>query len=378
MSTLIVEIVRIKQIDVHPNADKLELAQIKGWQCVVPKGEYKAGDLVLYIPIDSILPPHIEGALFPEGSKIKLDKSRVRTIKIRGAYSQGMVCKPEQLNIESYKEGDDFKDRLGITKFEPQEHFSRSYNQVKQSKKNPHFFKYTDIENYANYPDIFIPGEKVTVTEKIHGANFRFGLCLCEANTFWKKVKRIFGFLPKYEFCYGSHNVQLQDRTPKKHACIDQNFFKKAVEKYNLKDAIEDVKSDIKNIHGTKCESIIVYGEIYGPNIQSGYHYGIKDGDVGLVVFDVMVDGKYLNTIDALTSCIFACIPIVPVLYNDEFDYSRIEKLTEGDSVLCPTQKVREGVVIKPVHESTVYCGRKVLKLLSKEYLANKNNTEFH
>lgn len=46
MSSLIVEVSRIEQIAPHPNADKLELAQIKGWQCVVPRAKYRAGDLV--------------------------------------------------------------------------------------------------------------------------------------------------------------------------------------------------------------------------------------------------------------------------------------------------------------------------------------------
>ena len=65
MSDFKVEVVRIKEILEHPNADKLELATIKGWQCVIPKGIYKAGYVVIYIPIDSILPQEIEEKIFP-------------------------------------------------------------------------------------------------------------------------------------------------------------------------------------------------------------------------------------------------------------------------------------------------------------------------
>jgi hypothetical protein len=46
MSSLIVEVSRIERVLPHANADALELAHIKGWQCVVPKGRYAAGDLV--------------------------------------------------------------------------------------------------------------------------------------------------------------------------------------------------------------------------------------------------------------------------------------------------------------------------------------------
>ena len=51
MATLIVEVCRIDRVLAHPNADALELAHIKGWQCVVPKGRYAGGTLVTYVPI---------------------------------------------------------------------------------------------------------------------------------------------------------------------------------------------------------------------------------------------------------------------------------------------------------------------------------------
>lgn len=56
MSSLIVEVCRIENLSTHPNAEKLELARVKGWQVCVPKGRYSAGDSVVYIPIDSLLP----------------------------------------------------------------------------------------------------------------------------------------------------------------------------------------------------------------------------------------------------------------------------------------------------------------------------------
>ena len=51
-----VEVCRIKDILPHKNADKLEIAVIKGWESIVGKGEYKAGDTVVYIPVDAVLP----------------------------------------------------------------------------------------------------------------------------------------------------------------------------------------------------------------------------------------------------------------------------------------------------------------------------------
>ena len=99
MSTHRVEITLISEIFEHPNADRLELAKVEetDWQVVVGKGQFMMGDTCVYIPIDSLLSPRLEEHLFPPDSKITLEKSRVRSIKIRGAISQGMVINPREL-----------------------------------------------------------------------------------------------------------------------------------------------------------------------------------------------------------------------------------------------------------------------------------------
>ncbi len=56
MSSLICEVVKVKEIISHNNADRLEIVKIKGWKCISSKGRYKVGDEVVYIPIDSLIP----------------------------------------------------------------------------------------------------------------------------------------------------------------------------------------------------------------------------------------------------------------------------------------------------------------------------------
>ena len=47
----------IDEIKPIPNADKIELARVGGWQVVVSKADnYKVGDKVIYIEIDSKVP----------------------------------------------------------------------------------------------------------------------------------------------------------------------------------------------------------------------------------------------------------------------------------------------------------------------------------
>lgn len=49
----LVTIKKIDQIKSIPNADKIELAIIGGWQCVVQKDKFKVDEYVLYFEIDS-------------------------------------------------------------------------------------------------------------------------------------------------------------------------------------------------------------------------------------------------------------------------------------------------------------------------------------
>src|SRR5271157_2398245 len=49
-------IVRIPEPRVHPNADTLELLDILGYQVVAKKGNFKVGDLAVFIQPDSVVP----------------------------------------------------------------------------------------------------------------------------------------------------------------------------------------------------------------------------------------------------------------------------------------------------------------------------------
>jgi hypothetical protein len=69
---------------------------------------------------------------------------------------------------------------------------------------------------------------------------------------------------------------------------------------------------------------------------------------------------------------------MVPTLYIGVYDANYIKTLTEGPSVLEPSQTVIEGVVVRPKEEQQSFIGRKILKYISETYLLDKNNTEHH
>lgn len=373
-----VPLTNIKEILPHNNATSLEFAVVYGFKVIVTKGKYKVGDEVIYVPIDSLLPQNLENKLFPPDSKIKLNKHRIKQIKIRGEYSQGLLIDVEDVvdilgidatrRLGTYEPDEDLAERLGITKYDPPQASYQGTGSVKKRdkpKENPYFHKYGGIDNFKWYPDLFIEGEMVSVTEKIHGSNIRFGYVPYVANNLWRKLLRLLGLTPKWEWVYGSNNVQLQQRSSYT-GFYGEDVYGKVLEKYKAKDKVK--------------EGEIWYGELYGDGIQGGYHYGLKQ-EHGLVVFDLKLqsgtEAKYVDADEFHSIARQRGFESVPTLYRGPFNKEEIQKLTQGDSVFRPVQKVREGVVIKPLVETESSIGRKLLKLISEKYL-EKEQTEFH
>jgi len=259
-----------------------------------------------------------------------------------------------------FKVGQDVASVLGITKYEaPKASYQQGLGGKKRTKKkcNPYFDKYTDIDNIKNYPKVFEEGDEVIITEKTHGTNFRAGyLPRYKRNLFGKLLSLIFG---GYEFVYGSHNVQLQNKLKKK-IFYDKNVYAKIAKKYKLDEIIP--------------KNYIIYGEIYGQGIQD-LEYGKQDIDV--VFFDLKYQGKYISWKNFQEFCMERCLPTVPILYEGEYNQEILNTCTGGSSFLYPFD-IREGCVVKSLIESNhPRLGRKILKSINEEYLLRKGRTEY-
>lgn len=353
MSSLIVEVCKIDNVQKHPNADKLDVATIKGWNCIVGRNEYTPGDLVVFIPPDSLIPDSLI-----EERKLDYLKNgnRIRAVKLRGIVSQGLI-----LSIPTgskWKEGQDVAKELGITKWEPPVKQIQGASKTGRRRSNPNFYKYTDIENVRNYNDIFKDGDDVIITEKIHGSNWRAGNLRRGTRGFWNwLLGRLFG---EFEFVYGSHNVQL-DAFKARRSFYKGNPYGQIVEKYRIKDVVPP--------------GYTVYGEIYGKGIQD-LTYGFEE--VELAVFDVMKDGEYLSWPEMKDFCKARSLPTVPVLFVGQFSQDVLAAHTRGYSRLCPSQ-IREGCVVRSISEDRhMKIGRKILKSISEDYLTRKGEaTEY-
>ena len=47
---------KVRKVEPIEGADRIELAHVLGWQCVVNKGQFKEMDTAVYFEIDSFLP----------------------------------------------------------------------------------------------------------------------------------------------------------------------------------------------------------------------------------------------------------------------------------------------------------------------------------
>ena len=341
------------------NADNLEVAIIKGWSCIVQKGKYKPGDHVVFIPPDSVIPEEMI-------KKYELDYlkggGRVTTIKLRGQISQGIALQvPTKDSGKPYKLGANLADTFGIKKYEPTIKIPIKYGFMDKKKKknrNDKFHKYTDIENLNHYPSIFTKDDVVVITEKIHGTNFRAGMVPINTKTIIGKLKYLIG--KKYEFVYGSRNMQLKNYSQK--TFYQSNVYAIISRRYNLDKIIPS--------------GVVLYGEIYGKGIQD-LDYG-EDG-IDLVIFDVMEGGKYMSTTDASAIVKKLGLRSVPILYIGYYVDDVGKKFADGNSVMSKTSQIREGCVIKPYKQEEIdrKIGRKILKSINQEYLCRKNRTEF-
>jgi RNA ligase (TIGR02306 family) len=184
MATFEAKVYRLT-IEPHPNADLLELAAVGDYRAVVGKDLYKTGDFGVYIQEGSLVPKWL-----CEKYDWKLagpDANRVKAMKLRGILSQGIVVPlrdgtiynqdyayPDgcdgHLTLEDGSEvdvesGQDVAELLGVVKYEPPIPVHMAGEVF-----NAHGYTLSyDIENIKKYPDTFVEGEEVVMTEKLHG-----------------------------------------------------------------------------------------------------------------------------------------------------------------------------------------------------------------
>lgn len=112
----------IAAINPIDGADAIERATVRGWNVVIRKGEFAVGDLVVFFEVDTALPLADDRFAFlaSRGTKT-VDGEQfhiLKTARLRGVYSQGLVLPAEDFVFGWIEPGTDVTVALGLGKWE--------------------------------------------------------------------------------------------------------------------------------------------------------------------------------------------------------------------------------------------------------------------
>lgn len=354
MSSWEPQITRIQKLVKHPNADALEIATVNNdFPVIVKLGDFKVGDLVSWICIDSIVPDNKEFYfLAPVNKESRTPKYNIgevpekyRTInakKIRGIFSMGLIKE----KVPHLNEGDSIIEHFGLKKLEEQDEEENIASNIRLRGRNaksapkgwliPHY----DIKSVRKY---FYFVEKLTdqefvISEKLNGSNFS---ACHDGNELWVKSRNYY---------------KKED---------EEDSWWKAANLLNLKEKL------------IQYPNLAFFGELVGYN--SKFRYSVSIGDDGVVpevyFFDIYdtKNNKYLDY-DEFNSIINKLeLKQAPVLHKGLLpNKEELYKLAEGNSTIG--KHLREGFVLKPLKEMwrDEMQSRFILKLVGEGYSLSK------
>jgi len=310
-------IVKINNLRVHPNADRLEIITVDGANIIVAKDTYKVGDVVIFCPTEVALNKEFLSANNQfEDKELNKDKDvkgyfnrygRVRAISLRGEPSRGFIFPlnwfenwfdcvllhtVDELNELINVEFDTVKDIEFCKKYIPFNTKSRNEH-IKGNKRNNRLkrfdrlvdgqfnFHYDSLQ-LAKCLDKIEPNDIISISRKYHGTSFVCAKVLVnrKLNWFERLLKKIGVKIDDKEY-----DTIFSSRTVIKNRYINQN-------QQSFYDV--DVWSEAaKIVSPLLSNGETVYAEIVGylPNsqkmIQKNYNYGCKEGEFDIYVYRV-------------------------------------------------------------------------------------------
>lgn len=319
-----------KIISLEPilGADTIETATIQGWKSVVKIGKFKAGELVAWMEIDSLIPRHPWSLfLFKDNRELY----RLKSVRLKGVCSQGLlvpISEIPELAGRDCKEGDDLTELLGIQKWE----MTLPPQLAGKVKGNfPSFLRKTDEPRIQSNREVLAEIADVPVYRalKLDGSS---------ATAYHKDG--IFGVC--------SRNLDLKEDGGDAY----WEAFKSA------------------DLHTRLPEGFSVQGELCGPGIQ-GNKLGLSKPQIFLFnVWDIAA-GRHLDFEPFLQFAEMVKMPTVPVLDTGLFNLSLDEWLAYADRQDYPNGGPAEGIVVRPLTErySEALNSRLSFKVISNRFL---------
>ena len=361
---------RIGEIRPIEGADNIELAIVNGWHAITKKGQHNVDEQVIIATTDAVIPLSISDELGVTGYLRK--GQRVRTVKLRGVYSECLLIPFKYLAPKSLEnnveEGHDMMGILGVTKYEPpvkMVEMSVGGRKIKYHQ-NPNFHVYYKFPNLKNVPELFSEEDMVTITRKLHGTNARYGIVKKKKLSLWDRIRKFFGnHWVYFEYVYGSHNVE---KGSESQGFYSTDVWRTIADEYKIK---EKLWGFVKKYYTPQLlgSGVVIYGEIYGHGIQKNYEYGLQD--IKFAGFDVEINGTYQPFFDERGIFKTLDLPRVELLYSGLWNKDTQDKFV-FNNFIEGTKVPHEGIVIKCLSGER----HKVAKVINPDYLiyGEKNN----
>lgn len=322
-------------------ADRIELARVQGWQSVIRKNEYKVGDHVIFVPIDTVIQP-------AEWNKFLWDKNdptkpiRVRNVKLRGVVSQGLIFPSSLISAqEIYDHMDDPEEdvrlasMLGISKYEKP--IPANLAGVVAGDFPSGFISKTDEDNLKSNVSVLEELKKasnIQSTIKMDGTSATY-------------IKDLNG---RFYVC--SRNLELKDS--------ETNVYWQMARKY-----------DLINKMPNGCA---IQGEICGPGIQKN-PMGLKEIDLFVFNFkDLNTNTYYREIPEELELDHIPHVQVDLIWTNEEFQKMSIDNLQEYvNTLLYENGTPAEGAVFRGLDEEYRLMYSKFLNKMLSVKIINQN-----
>lgn len=332
----------ITNISPIKDADAIEVATVLGWDVVVKKNEVSIGDKVVYFEIDSFLPIRPEFEFLRNSSYRKTDflgeGFRLRTIKLRGQISQGLVLPISIFGFDSNIEvGTDVTDILGVKKWEVPERITSSGTIIGDL---PYSIPHTDETRIQAFPELLneFRGLSYYITTKMDGSSHSISM-------------------DKNGFHVTGHRIEFKND--------GTNGFYEWINAHNLEEKLRE------HMKKHNVREITIQGELCSPGIQKNR---LKLNKPEWYVFTVMIDGirEDLDTTKFICEDLgLTMVPIEEVGKDLPEVYPTIEDLLKRADGSYPNGGAKEGIVIRPITptKSEILGDYLSMKVLNNKYL---------
>ena len=333
---------RVWKIEPIEGADRIELAHVLGWQCVVRKGSFHPGDLAIYFEIDSFLPVRTEFEFLRDScfveSPILGSGFRIKTRKMRGQVSQGLLL-PLSLFPEVGEPilGKDVSEVLCVRKWEIEERATTGGTIIGTL---PSSIPHTDETRIQAMPELLdqFMGKQYYITTKMDGSSHSVSI-------------------DEEGFHVTGHNYEYADD--------EKSSFYDFVKRHDLKTVME------KYVRENNIRTLAIQGEFCGPGIQGNPLRLIAPE---WYVFTILVNGKRvgLEKIQEATKALdLQMVPVEEVGKDLLKAYPSVSALLSRAEGSYPNGGPKEGIVIRPLEPvfSPLISAPLSMKVINNEYL---------